>query len=283
VFETSALRIRRRPKAGSWTGAPRSGRARSARRAERLSQAARRDRDPWRRPGPRRPRPTGIIPPGEALGGWCLLRSSKPLFGGGCLVEGGFDSHALPPAFALRALRLAKRMGLGLRPRLRRARCDDSHGFRRVGRDASLRAARCGWRSAWVSACALAFGERAATIPMGFGGSGGTPAFALRAAAGEAHGSRLAPSPSASALRRFPWVSAGREGRQPSRCALRPAKRMGLGSSPRPSGERAATIPQRDGAAGRPEWVSGAPGRAGRGLSSLRRLDGEPTVVRADP
>src|SRR6185369_3336442 len=36
------------------------------------------------------------IPP-EALGGWCLLRSSKPLSGSGCGVGGGFDSHALPP------------------------------------------------------------------------------------------------------------------------------------------------------------------------------------------
>ena len=34
----------------------------------------------------------------EALGGWYLLRSSKPLFGRGCSVEGGFDSHALPPS-----------------------------------------------------------------------------------------------------------------------------------------------------------------------------------------
>ena len=36
-----------------------------------------------------------ILP--EALGGWCLLRSSKPLSGAGCGVGGGFDSHALPP------------------------------------------------------------------------------------------------------------------------------------------------------------------------------------------
>jgi hypothetical protein len=36
--------------------------------------------------------------PAEALGGWCLLRSSKPLSGAGCGVGGGFDSHALPPA-----------------------------------------------------------------------------------------------------------------------------------------------------------------------------------------
>src|SRR6185369_5447863 len=35
--------------------------------------------------------------PPEALGGWCLLRSSKPLSGAGCGVGGGFDSHALPP------------------------------------------------------------------------------------------------------------------------------------------------------------------------------------------
>src|SRR3954454_24647897 len=35
--------------------------------------------------------------PLEALGGWCLLRSSKPLSGAGCGVGGGFDSHALPP------------------------------------------------------------------------------------------------------------------------------------------------------------------------------------------
>jgi hypothetical protein len=33
----------------------------------------------------------------EALGGWCLPRSSKPLSGAGCGVGGGFDSHALPP------------------------------------------------------------------------------------------------------------------------------------------------------------------------------------------
>jgi hypothetical protein len=35
----------------------------------------------------------------EALGGWCLLRSSKPLSGAGCGVGGGFDSHALPPFY----------------------------------------------------------------------------------------------------------------------------------------------------------------------------------------
>src|SRR3954454_9636805 len=35
--------------------------------------------------------------PSEALGGWCLLRSSKPLSGAGFGVGGGFDSHALPP------------------------------------------------------------------------------------------------------------------------------------------------------------------------------------------
>lgn len=33
----------------------------------------------------------------EALGGWCLLRSSKPLSGAGFGVGGGFDSHAFPP------------------------------------------------------------------------------------------------------------------------------------------------------------------------------------------
>src|SRR3954452_467780 len=42
--------------------------------------------------------------PLEALGGWCLLRSSKPLSGAGCGVGGGFDSHALPP-FGSRVLR----------------------------------------------------------------------------------------------------------------------------------------------------------------------------------
>ena len=38
----------------------------------------------------------------EALGGWCLLRSSKPL-SRSVTGRGGFDSHALPPAPAERA------------------------------------------------------------------------------------------------------------------------------------------------------------------------------------
>src|SRR4029077_20492860 len=45
----------------------------------------------------RHSRRIGYNPPGGALGGWCLPRSSKPLSGAGCGVGGGFDSHALPP------------------------------------------------------------------------------------------------------------------------------------------------------------------------------------------
>src|SRR4051812_21995079 len=46
-------------------------------------------------PGQEPPLPLQSHP--EALGGWCLLRSSKPLSGAGCGIGGGFDSHALPP------------------------------------------------------------------------------------------------------------------------------------------------------------------------------------------
>src|SRR6188474_2838623 len=48
---------------------------------------------PDRRPASARP----LESLAEALGGWCPPRSSKPLFGAGFGVEGGFDSHALPP------------------------------------------------------------------------------------------------------------------------------------------------------------------------------------------